>query len=167
MVLCVLTLGLYGCTSFPAYRIKAVEPFDKTKYLGMWYEIARMDFRFERNLSHVTATYSENPDGTIRVVNKGYNTKKGKWQQAIGKARFKGAPTTGSLEVSFFGPFYADYHVLAVDPDYQTALVGGKNTGYIWILSRTKTISESLKERYLQQALSLGFETDKLVWTEQ
>lgn len=162
-----ITILLGACSSLPSYPLKAIEPFDKNRYLGTWYEIARMDFRFERDLGQVTATYSANPDGTIKVINRGYHLIKKEWKQAEGKARFRGNSSVARLEVSFFGPFYSDYNVIALDPDYQYALVAGKDTGYLWILSRTKTIPDSIRTQYLNQAQSLGFKTNELVWTEQ
>ncbi|MBE9600186.1 lipocalin family protein [Pedobacter sp. MC2016-24] len=143
---------------------KAVEPFNKDKYLGKWYEIARLDFKYERGLSQVTAHYSLNDDGTIRVDNKGYNAVKNEWKQSIGKAKFVGKTDVGRLKVSFFGPFYAGYNVIAIDDEYQYALVAGNNLKYLWILSRTKTIPEAVKINYLQKAKNLGYDTDALVW---
>lgn len=160
---CTLVLLCLGCKTIPK-NVAAVNNFDKQKYLGKWYEIARFDFSFERNLNNTTAEYSANPDGTIAVVNQGYNTKKQQWKQARGKAKFVGPETIGMLKVSFFGPFYAGYNVLAVDPDYQYALVAGKNRDYLWILSRQTTLPESVKKDYLQIAERHGFDTGKLLW---
>jgi apolipoprotein D and lipocalin family protein len=145
----------------------AITPFDKGKYLGTWYEIARMDFKFERNLNQTTANYSLNPDGSIKVVNRGYNYKTSKWSEAVGKAKFAGDPNVARLKVSFFGPFYSGYNVIALDTDYKYALIAGNNTGYMWILSRTKTVSEDVKQNYLKLAKGLGFNIDALIWVEQ
>lgn len=165
-IVALLTIGLCSCASIPE-GITPVEDFSLESYLGTWYEIARFDFRFEKDLSHVTAAYSLNEDGTVKVVNTGYNTKKDKWQEALGKARFRGDNTVGALEVSFFGPFYTGYNVLKIDQEYTTALVGGKNFDYLWILSRTPEISEELKQEYLEYAQALGYDISKLVWVEQ
>ncbi|HVX51629.1 MAG TPA: lipocalin family protein [Chitinophagaceae bacterium] len=146
---------------------KPVTNFNKTKYLGTWYEIARLDFRFEKNLSNVTATYSLNANGTIKVVNKGYAYKKGKWKQSVGKAKFAGNPSVAKLKVSFFGPFYAPYNVIAIDEDYKYALVAGKNLNYMWILSRYKTIPQAIKDAYLAIAEELGYNVSALTWTIQ
>ncbi|MFW1886610.1 lipocalin family protein, partial [Acinetobacter nosocomialis] len=89
----------------------AVKNFDSDKYLGKWYEIARFDFKFERNLNQVTATYSKNPDGTIKVDNKGYDYVKKEWKQSIGEARFVNSENEARLKVSFFKPFWAGYNV--------------------------------------------------------
>lgn len=165
-ILALLTIGLCSCASIPE-GITPVEDFSLESYLGTWYEIARFDFRFEKDLSHVTATYSLNEDGTVKVVNTGYNTKKDKWQEALGKARFRGDNTVRALEVSFFGPFYTGYNVLKIDQEYTTALVGGKNFDYLWILSRTPEISEEVKQEYLEYAQALGYDVSNLVWVEQ
>lgn len=145
---------------------KAVQPFDKDKYQGKWYEIARFDFRFEKHLDNVTATYSVNEDGSIKVDNRGHDYTSNKWKESIGKAKFVGEPDVARLKVSFFGPFYAGYNVIAIDDDYQYALVAGNNLKYLWILSRKKTIPAGVKAIYLKKAQKLGYETDKLIWTK-
>jgi apolipoprotein D and lipocalin family protein len=160
---CIIMLGLFSCATIPEGAV-AVSPFDKAKYLGKWYEIARLDFKFERDLNNTTAEYSLNEDGTIKVDNKGYNTKKGEWSQAIGKAKFVGDDNIGMLKVSFFGPFYSGYNVLAIDDEYRYALVSGKNLKYLWILSRETTIPEEIKANYLKIAENLGFNTSDLIW---
>ena len=153
----------FSCTSIPE-GLSPVENFDFQAYLGTWYEIARFDFKFERGLSKVTANYSLNPDGSIKVLNRGFNQEKGKWQEAKGKAKFRGADNVGALKVSFFGPFYTGYNVLKIDEDYSCALVGGKDYNYLWILARTPEISEELKVEYLAYAESLGYDTSRLLW---
>lgn len=133
-----------------------VKPFNKNKYLGKWYEIARLDFRYERNLNNTTAEYSLNNDGSIKVYNRGFNYKKNKWQSSTGKAKFRGPGNEAALKVSFFGPFYSGYNVIAIDDDYQNALVAGKNLDYLWILSRQKTIPKSIKKLYLKKLRPLA-----------
>lgn len=157
---------LNSCKTIPK-GVKAVEPFNANRYLGKWYEIARMNYRFEKNLNNVTAEYSFRDDGKIKVLNKGYNFKKEKWQQSVGKAKFVDDKTIGKLKVSFFGPFYAGYNVIAIDEDYKYALVAGKDLSYLWILSRDITMPENIKEAYLQKAKELGFNISDLVWVEQ
>jgi apolipoprotein D and lipocalin family protein len=147
--------------------VKAVTSFEKEKYLGLWFEIARLDFFFERNLNNTTAEYSLKNDGSIKVINRGFNYKTQKWKQAIGKARFIGDPSIAMLEVSFFGPFYSGYNVIALDIDYTYALVSGRNKNLLWILSRTATIPTEIKENYTILAQKLGYNTDQLVWVEQ
>lgn len=116
----------------------AVTPFDADKYLGTWYEIARFDFKFEKGLSKTTANYSLNDDGSIHVINRGYDAKKGKWKESVGKAVFVEEPDVAMLKVSFFGPFYSGYNVAALDPDYKYALVIGRNLDYMWLSSRER-----------------------------
>jgi len=160
-------LFVFGsCATIPKGAV-AVNPFNAERYLGKWYEIARMDFRFERNLDHTTANYSLNKDGSIRVDNQGYNEKTHQWKQAIGKAKFAGPTDEGRLKVSFFGPFYASYNVIALDDQYTYALVAGKNLKYLWILSRDTTIPETIKQAYLNIARDLGYDTEALIWVKQ
>lgn len=165
-LLLISTIGLLlSCSTLPK-GLTPVQNFDQGKYLGQWYEIARMDFRFERYLNQVTATYSLNPDGSIKVLNRGFSTKDLKWKQAQGKARFVKTPDVGMLKVSFFGPFYSGYNVVAVDNDYQYALVVGKTPEYVWILSRDTKVPEEVKNKYLRLAEELGCKTEELIWTE-
>lgn len=143
----------------------AVKNFDAEKYLGKWYEIARFDFRFEKNMNNVTANYSKNPNGTIKVDNRGYNYVKKQWKQSVGEARFVNEPTEARLKVSFFKPIWAGYNVIDL-VDYQYALVAGNSTEYLWILSRETTIPEEIKQRFLEKAESLHFPVENLVWVE-
>ena len=154
-----------SCSTIPK-NAQAVKPFDKEKYLGKWFEIARLDFKFEKNLNNTTANYSLNDNGTIKVVNKGYNTKKEKWQEAEGKAKFVGDSNIAMLKVSFFGPFYAGYNVIAIDDDYKYALVAGRNLEYLWILSRETSIPENIKSDYLKVAKNIGYKTEDLIWVK-
>lgn len=160
-----LFFGIFSCATIPK-GATAVDSFQKEKYLGKWYEIARMDFKFERDLNNTTAEYSLNENGTIKVDNNGYNTKDKAWSQAIGKAKFVGEDTKAMLKVSFFGPFYAGYNVIAIDDNYQYALVAGKDLSYLWILSRETTIPESIKAEYITLAESIGYKTSELIWVE-
>lgn len=154
-----------SCSSLPK-GAEAVRQFEKERYLGKWYEIARMDFRFERNLNNTTANYSLNPDGTIRVINRGFNYLEKKWSQAEGKAKFAGDPSIAKLKVSFFGPFYSPYNVIALEGDYSYVLVAGKNLKYLWILSREKTIPVEIKQKFLKISGDLGFNNSALIWVE-
>jgi len=162
-----LILLFSGCKSYPLPEgAVAVKPFDLDRYLGTWYEIARFDYRFERNLNNTTATYSRNDDGSVKVVNRGFNYVKGVWKEAQGRAKFVGEPTEARLKVSFFGPFYGGYNVVALDPDYTYALIAGSSLDYMWILARTKTIPDEVKEEYVRIAREIGFDTDELIWVE-
>lgn len=162
----VILMAVKSCRTIPKGAV-AVKPFDPKRYLGKWYEIARLDFRFERNLNNTTAEYSFRPDGKIKVLNRGYNYKTGEWKQAVGKAKWVGDKSEARLKVSFFGPFYSGYNVIALDADYRYALIAGKNLDYLWLLSRDKTMPEAIKNAYLQQAGQLGYDTAKLVWVKQ
>ncbi|MEJ2880769.1 lipocalin family protein [Pedobacter sp. GR22-6] len=146
---------------------RAVKPFDGDKYLGKWFEIARMDFKFEKNLSNVSARYTAGEEGLIQVENRGYDVLKKKWKQSNGKAKFVRDPQEGRLKVSFFGPFYAGYNVIAIDEAYKYALVVGNDLRYIWILSREKSVPDSIKSTYLNKAAELGYDVGQLVWTSQ
>lgn len=154
-----------ACSTIPK-GATAVKNFDKDKYLGKWYEIARLDFKYERDLNNTTAEYSLMDNGKIKVNNRGFNTKTKEWKQAIGKAKFVGDPTIAMLKVSFFGPFYSGYNVIALDSEYKYALIAGKDLSYLWILARETTIPENIKQDYLSIARKLGYKTEELIWVE-
>ena len=162
----VVLVTLRSCASIPEGAV-AIKPFDKEKYLGKWFEIARMDFRFERNLNNVTANYSIKENGNIKVDNRGFDYVTREWKQAVGKAKLAGDPDEAKLKVSFFGPFYSGYNVIALDDQYKYALVAGQNLKYLWFLSRETTMPESTKQSYLNIAKGLGYNVSTLVWTEQ
>jgi len=162
---CALTLA--GCATAPPEGVRPVTGFEVNRYLGQWYEIARLDHSFERGMSDVQAVYELQADGSVKVINRGYNTQRQAWKEAIGRALFIGEPTVGSLKVSFFGPFYGGYHVIALDPDYRWSLVSGPDRDYLWILARDKTLPGEVRERLVSQAQAQGFATDKLIWVEQ
>jgi apolipoprotein D and lipocalin family protein len=167
-ILIYLILGisvLFSCSTIPN-GAEAVRNFKKEKYLGKWYEIARLDFKYERNLNNTTAEYSLNENGSIRVDNKGYNTEKEEWDQAIGKAKFVDNADVAMLKVSFFGPFYGGYNVIAIDTDYKYALVAGSSTDYLWILSRETSIPDDIRKEYLKIAQRIGYKTEDLLWVE-
>lgn len=161
-----VALALYSCGSTIPQKAAAITNFDKSKYLGKWYEIARLDFKYEKGLNNVTAEYSLNDNGTIKVDNKGYDAKKDKWNESIGKAKFVKTDNVGMLKVSFFGPFYAGYNVIAVEDNYKYALVAGESLKYMWILSRETTIPESVKADFLIKAREIGYEVSDLVWVK-
>ena len=156
---------LSSCASIPK-NAKPVQNFNINKYLGTWYEIARFDFRFEKGLDNVMAQYSLNDKMNVDVLNSGYKFKKDEWVSAQGVAKFIGDKNIATLKVSFFGPFYSGYNVIALDENYNYALVAGKNLKYLWILSRKKTIPQNIKEEYLKIAEEIGFDTSQLIWVE-
>ena len=163
-VLIVISAALFmGCTGVPK-GLAPVSGFDGDRYLGKWYEIARLDHSFERDLSNVSAEYTKQDSGYITVVNRGYSEKAGEWKQVEGKARFIEEETVGSLKVSFFGPFYGGYHVIALDKEnYWFALVTGPNRSYLWILARTPKMDEELYSDLVGRASELGFDTTALI----
>src|SRR5690554_61804 len=163
--LVLLILGLFGCATIPK-KSDAIKGFDADKYLGKWYEIARFDFRFEKNLNNTTAEYSKMDNSKIKVVNKGYNYVKKEWTSAEGKAKFVKDPEIAMLKVSFFGPFYSGYNLIELDDEYKYALVAGESLKYLWILSRTPTIPDEIKQKYLQTAKEIGYKTENLIWVE-
>ena len=145
-----------------------VSHFDIDRYLGTWYEIARLDHSFERGLEKVTAEYSLAPDGGITVINRGYSPDRDKWKEAQGRARFASETDKGYLKVSFFWPFYGSYVIFELDEqDYQYAFVSGPSTSYLWLLARTPTVSETLKKKFEERVLQLGFAGDELIWVKQ
>ena len=150
-----------------------MQPFDAARYLGKWYEIARLDHSFERGLDHVTAEYTKDDDA-IRVLNSGYDPKEKQWQTANGIAYFTDGDDTGRLKVSFFRPFYGAYQIHAIIPEqptgakqYQVSLVIGPDESYMWILARTPTIDDATKTDLVAKAKALGINTQDIIWVDQ
>lgn len=161
-------LGLSACSTTPPIGLHPVTAFEINRYLGQWYEIARLDHSFERDMSDVNATYQRQDDGSIKVINRGYNTQRQTWKEAVGRAFFIGDSDTASLKVSFFGPFYGGYHVIALDQqNYRWSLVAGPDRDFLWILARDKTLPTEVRKQLVDQARALGFATDQLIWVEQ
>lgn len=157
---------LTGCVGLPE-NVTPVGNFELERYLGTWYEIARLDHSFERGLSRVTAEYSLRDDGGVRVVNRGYAAASGTWKQAEGKAFFVRGPDQGYLKVSFFGPFYGAYVIFDLDHDnYRHALVCGPDTSYLWILARSPALDRELRDQLVAKAQRLGFDTGKLIFVD-
>ena len=165
MILGMITaaVALAGCVSGPKVNNAPVAALDLNRYLGEWYEIARFDHSFERGVEQAKANYTQNADGTIKVVNTGIRD--GKPKTAIGKG--KKTDTPGLLRVSFFGPFYADYRVMLIDKDYSHALVGSGSADYLWILSRLPELSETAKSELLAEAQRRGYDAGELIWVRQ
>ncbi len=163
-----LVVGLMiGCSLQPPTGIKPVAPFDVQRYTGTWYEIARLDHAFERGLTDIRATYRFQPDGSIQVINRGYDADDGEWREAIGKAFLTGNKGEASLKVSFFGPFYGGYHVAELDAQYRWALIVGPNRDYFWILARDKQLPQALLDDLIQRARLMGIATDQLIYCPQ
>ena len=164
----VIIILLSACMGVPD-NVKVVDNIVANQYLGTWYEIARLDQSFERGLEKISATYSAKDDGGIKVLNRGFNVKKNEWKVAEGKAYFVDPPNanktnTGKLKVSFFGPFYGAYNIIALDANYQHVMICGPDKSYLWILSRTPQLAEPIKRDLVAQAKALGFATDKLIY---
>jgi apolipoprotein D and lipocalin family protein len=158
---------LIGCTGIPE-DLKAVNNFDLNRYLGTWYEIARLDHRFERGLNNISADYTMNTNNSIKVINKGWNVTDQKWEQAEGKAYFVEQPDIGRLKVSFFGPFYGGYNIIDLDKkNYSYAMVTGPDKSYFWILSRTKQLPKATLDALINRAKVMGFPVDKFIFVNQ
>jgi len=156
-----------ACTRVPD-GVEPVQEFQLARYLGRWHEIARLDHPFERGLEQVSATYTLREDGGVRVLNRGYDPKHDRWDEAEGKAWFVSDPGTGHLKVSFFGPFYGAYVVFELDREaYQYAFVAGPNRSYLWLLARTPHVDQDLIDRFVRRAGELGFPTGELIFTRQ
>lgn len=160
-------LALLGaCTGVPE-GVEVVEGFELDRYLGTWYEIARLDHSFERGLTNVTANYSMREDGGVRVLNRGFDQEKNEWDEAEGKAYFVGEPDVGQLKVSFFGPFYGGYNIVELDKDdYRYSLVAGPDRGFLWILARTPDLDPATRDRLVSRARALEFPVDELIFVE-
>ena len=166
-ILMSFALLLTGCVGLPE-NINPVDHFNSDRYLGKWFEIARLDHSFERGLSKVSASYSLRDDGGIRVINRGYDAQKQQWKEAEGKAYFVNGKDQGYLKVSFFGPFYGAYVVVELDYEgYQYSLVSGPDRYYLWILSRTPQLNPEVQKRLVAKAAALGYDTGKLIFVEQ
>ncbi|MFD1770322.1 lipocalin family protein [Sphingobacterium suaedae] len=159
--------GIQACTSVtvPA-DIQVVQPFDVKAYAGEWYEVARFDFDEEKHLREVTANYELKDDGKIQVINRGFDTVQQEWKEAVGKATFVDDTTAGALKVSFFGPFYSGYNVALLEGSYEYALVFGEDKDHMWILSRTPSIPEDIKVKFLEKARQTGYDLNRLIWTK-
>ncbi|POY35047.1 hypothetical protein C3K47_17210 [Solitalea longa] len=163
----IIGIGIFfnSCASIPS-KARPVENFDVNRYLGTWYEIARFDFRFEKDLNNTSAHYTLDKKGNVIVLNSGFNFKKHEWTKAEGVAKFRGDKSVAALKVSFFGPFYSGYNVVALDENYQYALIAGRNLDYLWILSREKSIPQEVKTKYLKIAKEIGYDTSRLIWVK-
>ena len=161
LIACLL---LSGCLGMPK-NVSVVQDFELDRYLGKWYEIARLDHSFERGLEHVTAHYSMRKDGGVSVINRGFSSKKNKWKEAEGKAFFVNENDKGYLKVSFFGPFYGSYAIFELDQEnYEYAFVSGPDTSYLWLLSRTPDLDQKIIDEFIGQSKDLGFKVDELIF---
>jgi apolipoprotein D and lipocalin family protein len=158
---------LSGCLGMPE-NVRPVSDFDLNRYLGQWYEIARLDHSFERGLENVTAEYSMREDGGVSVVNRGFSTEDQEWSEATGKAYFVEGGAEGYLKVSFFGPFYGSYVIFELEKEnYHYAFVSGPDLSYLWFLSRTPEVPDELISGFVEKAKALGFDTSDLIMVNQ
>lgn len=144
-----------------------VENFDLDRYLGKWYELARIEHSFEKGLQRTQAEYSLNADGSVHVTNRGFDPQRNLWKVSHGKAKPTIAPDIAALKVSFFGPFYGGYNVVALCKDYRWAMVVGSSLDYFWILSRTPSLPEGVEDKLMEQAASIGIDAQKVLWVHQ
>lgn len=166
LLLIIFSFLLIACTGKPD-GIVAVKEFELDRYLGKWYEIARLDHSFERGLNNISAEYALRDDGGVKVINRGYSKADNAWQSAEGKAYFVDDSDSGHLRVSFFGPFYGSYVIFELDSkDYQYAFVSGPSTSYLWLLSRTPQVDQAIIERFKKRSREAGFDTSKLIYVE-
>ena len=166
LLLLTIPLILTACTGKPD-GVVAVKGFEIDRYLGTWYEIARLDHSFERGLDNITAEYSLRDDGGVKVINRGFSKEDEDWQQAEGKAYFVDNTDEGHLKVSFFGPFYGSYIIFELDQkDYEYAFVSGPDTSYLWLLARRPEIDDRVKDLFIERAAALGFDTSALIYVE-
>jgi len=161
--LLILSLLMTGCLGMPD-KVSPVQNFEAERYLGTWYEIARLDHSFERGLERITATYTERDDGGISVLNRGYSIEDQSWSEAEGKAYFVNSDQEGYLKVSFFGPFYGSYVIFELDEAYQHAFISGPDTSYLWLLARTPTVDPSVIDLFKRKAKASGFDTSELIF---
>ena len=165
--------ALAACASPPVNRQSAeplavVPAVDLDRYLGRWYEIARLENGFEKNCEGVTADYSRRDDDLIRVVNTcRVGAPDGKARVADGKARVVDPASNARLEVSFFGPFWGDYWILDLTEDYSRSIVGEPSGRYLWILARTPVISEDSRADALARLEAMGYDVSRLYFTKQ
>ncbi|MEH6356366.1 MAG: lipocalin family protein [Marinobacter sp.] len=162
LIIAPLLLMVGACTGLPE-GIQPVTSFDTERYLGTWYEIARLDHSFEQGLSRVSAKYEMQDDGSLKVINRGYSAEKSEWKEAEGRAVFVNEDTEGRLKVSFFGPFYASYVIFDLDDQYQQAYITSYNRDYLWFLSRSPTVSNEAMAEFRKTALEAGFNLQKLI----
>jgi apolipoprotein D and lipocalin family protein len=166
LLLIVIPFIAAACTGKPD-GVVAVTDFELDRYLGKWYEIARLDHSFERGLNNISAEYTLRDDGGVKVINSGFSKEDNAWEQAEGKAYFVDSTDSGHLKVSFFGPFYGSYIIFELDrKNYQYAFVSGPNTSYLWLLSRTPQVDQDVLDQFKKRSQELGFDTSKLIYVE-
>lgn len=166
ILITVMSLMLAACLGMPE-SVTPVKNFELDRYLGKWYEIARLDHSFERGLNNITAEYTLRDDGGVVVVNRGYSVEEAQWKSADGKAYFVDGQDEAYLKVSFFGPFYGSYVVFELEQDnYDYAFISGPDTSYLWLLSRTPDVPQSVIDRFIAMSQARGFDTSELIFVD-
>jgi len=161
LIILTIIISLNSCKTYK--ELSTVKEVDINKYLGTWYEIARLPNSFEKNMKCVTATYSLKDNGKIKVVNKGYLTTKNKYKSATGTAWVPDSKFPGQLKVSFFGPFAGNYYIVELDKDYQYVLIGEPSRKYLWILARTPELDINIYENLINIAKNKGFAVENIL----
>src|SRR4051794_36940137 len=162
-----------GCASTTSERLhlpalETVPHVELARYLGTWHEIASFPQSFQRGCTATTATYSLRRDGQIDVVNRcRLGSLAGKEKVAEGRARQPDPRDSARLEVSFFRPFWGDYWVIDLAPDYRFAVVGHPGRDYLWILSRAPVIDAETYAGIVQRLEAQGYEVGRLQRTLQ
>ncbi len=164
--LLMLSVAVAAAAKAPPLRV--VEEVDLDRYLGTWFEIASYPAWFAKNCTGVTAEYSLREGGGISVVNRCYKgALDGKLKEARGRAKVVDPETNAKLKVSFFGPFWGDYWILELDPEYEWVVVGEPKRKYLWILSRTPSLAQDTLDEILSRLPEKGYSRDRLQWTPQ
>lgn len=160
---CTLLFAFFSCSSPVTVDNSTVKKVDLNRYVGKWYEIARFDHMFEKDMTHCTAYYTLVGDGKLEISNMG--KKNGRWKTSEGKGRL--TDEAGLFRVSFFGPFYSDYRIMMLAHDYSYALIGGDGDDYLWILSRTPKLKQDTINKIVHEANKRGYNTSELIWVDQ
>ena len=167
-MLVALSLSLFACsTPGVPQGVDPVTNFELERYLGTWYEVARMENEFERGLDSVTATYSLKDNGQVHVLNRGWKTSESQWVAAVGSAKFAQSSNVGHLAVSFFWPFFGSYVIFELDEDYEYAWVSGEDRSTLWYLSRSPDVDAASLARFRERASELGFSLDNVIDVDQ
>jgi apolipoprotein D and lipocalin family protein len=164
LIISLILISITGCSK-PYPPLETVKKVDLQKYAGTWYEIARYEHYFEKGCRDVSATYTLKEDGDIKVINRCTKEEADK-NEVVGVA-YATDESNSKLKVSFFRPFYGDYWIIMLDDEYRYAVIGDPSREYLWILSRTPTLDEDIKNMILKRLPEMGYSADPLIWTPQ
>ncbi|MDL2255078.1 lipocalin family protein [Parabacteroides sp. OttesenSCG-928-G06] len=145
----------------------AINPFEVDRFLGKWYEVARLDYKFDRNIINTSIDFSLRYNGHLKVVKRWYNYYKKRKEIKIGTAKFIGPMYDAMMKISYRGPLYTGYNVIGIDPEYKYALVAGEDLRHLWLLSREHAMPEDIKKAFIHKAGMIGYDTSKLIWIDQ